>query len=173
MKWIPDSFAKRALIVGLMASGGILAASAYAMSAGGPEGKGGCEARQMQKHDGQKNQAAREEKRSKHMAMLKDKLKLTPEQETAWNEFVSASQPEGRRMNADRQAMRGEFENLNTPQRLDKMLAVSEARRVSMLERAQAIKAFYGQLTPEQQVVFDAEAMPKRHQARQSHRIQS
>lgn len=173
MKWIPGTFTRRALAVSLIAGSGILAASAYAVTTGGPEGKQGCEARQAQKHDGQKNRAERTGKRSQHMANLKDKLKLTAEQETAWNEFVSAAQPEGRHMNADRQAMRGEFEKLNTPQRLDKMLAVSEARRISMLERAHVIKAFYGQLTPEQQAVFDTEAMPGRDRSGRPHRMQS
>lgn len=61
----------------------------------------------------------------------------------------------------DRQAMRGEFEKLNTPQRLDKMMAMSEARRARMLERSQAVKAFYAQLNTEQQKVFDAEFMSR------------
>ncbi len=173
MKWIPSTFTRHVLAVSLIAGSGILAASAYAVTTGGSEGKSGCEARQAQKHDGQKNQAGRAEKRSQHMADLKDKLNLTPEQETAWNEFVSAAQPGGGHLNADRQAMRGEFEELNTPQRLDKMLAVSEARRISMLERAHVIKAFYGQLTPEQQAVFDAEAMPRRDRSGRPHRMQS
>jgi Spy/CpxP family protein refolding chaperone len=53
------------------------------------------------------------------------------------------------------------------------MLAMSEARRARMAERAQAIKAFYAQLTPEQQGVFDAEAMPDRRRGHHPHRFQS
>jgi len=69
--------------------------------------------------------------------------------------------------------MRDEFKKLTTPQRLDKMMALSDARRTRMLERNQAIKAFYAQLNPEQQKVFDAEAMPGPMRARGHHRFQS
>ena len=153
MKLIPGSFTKRALLVGLIAGSGILAASSFAMPAGDPAGKQGCEARH-----GQAAHAKWEARRAAHLTELKGKLKLRPDQEAAWNTFASATQPGMRRMGADRQAMRGEFEKLNTPQRLDKMLAMSDARRARMLERSQAIKAFYAQLSPAQQSVFDTEA---------------
>ncbi|MHB1084611.1 MAG: Spy/CpxP family protein refolding chaperone [Thiobacillus sp.] len=158
MKLIQGSFTKRALIVGLIAGSGILAASSFAMSAGGPEGKTGCEARHGQQHH-----AKGKGFRAERLSGLKEKLKLKPEQEAAWNAFTRSAQPGMHRVGADRQAMRGEFEKLNTPQRLDKMLAMSDMRRTKMLERAQVIKAFYAQLTPEQQSVFDAEAKPGRH----------
>jgi Spy/CpxP family protein refolding chaperone len=168
MKLIQGSFTKRAVMVGLIAGSAILAASSFAMPTGGPEGKAGCEARHGQKVDGKW-----EEQRAKHLSELKGKLKLTPGQEAAWNTFASASQPGMHRMGADRQAMRGEFAKLNTPQRLDKMLAMSELRRAKMVEHSQATKAFYAQLTPEQQGVFDAEAMPGRHRGHGHHRHQS
>lgn len=47
--------------------------------------------------------------------------------------------------------------------RLDRMQAMAEVRRARMAERAAAIKAFYAQLTPEQQKVFDAEGLPAAH----------
>ena len=153
MKWIPGSFTKRALMVGLIAGSGILAASSFAMTAGGPAGKEGCEARH-----GQADHAKWEARRAEHLSELKEKLKLRPDQEAAWNTFASATQPRMRPAGADRQAMRGEFEKLNTPQRLDRMLAMSDAHRARMLARSQAIKAFYAQLSPAQQSVFDAEA---------------
>ena len=173
MKLTLASFTKRALVVGLIAGGGILAASSFAISADGPANKGGCEARHGHKHHGQNSSTGWEEKRSEHLSGLKEKLKLKPEQEAAWNAFVSAGQPGMRHAKADRQAMRSEFEKLNTPQRLDKMLSMSELRRTKMVERTQAIKAFYGQLTPEQQSVFDAEALPNRHREHHQHRVQS
>jgi Spy/CpxP family protein refolding chaperone len=102
------------------------------------------------------------------MAGLKEKLKLAPEQEAAWNAFAGASQPHPRPMGADREAMRAEFAKLTTPQRLDRMQAMAEMRHARMAERVTATKAFYAQLSPEQQRVFDAEAMPERHRG---HRI--
>ncbi len=158
MKSIQASFTKRALIAGLLAGSGILAASSFAMTAGGPEGKPGCEARQ-----GQKIHAKWEARRAEHLAELKQQLELRPEQEAAWNAFVSASQPGMHPITGEKQAMRAAFEKLTTPQRLDRMLAMSEARSARLAARAEAIKAFYAQLTPEQQGVFDTEAMPGRH----------
>ena len=158
MKLTQASFAKRALMVGLIAGSGMLAVSSFAMPAGGAASQAGCEARHGQKAHG--NWA---ENRAKHLSELKEKLKLTPAQAAAWDTFSSTRQP-GMRQDMDRKAMRGEFEKLNTPQRLDKMLAMSEVRRAKMVERAQATKAFYAQLTAEQQAVFDAEAKPGRHQ---------
>jgi Spy/CpxP family protein refolding chaperone len=157
MKLIQGSFAKRALMVGLIAGSGMLAASSFAMPAGGAASQAGCEARHGQKAHG--NWA---ENRAKHLSELKEKLKLTPAQTAAWDTFTRVSQP-GTGQGMDRKAMRGEFEKLNTPQRLDKMLAMSEVRRARMAERAQATKAFYAQLTAEQQAVFDAEAKTGRH----------
>lgn len=168
MKLIQGSFAKRALIVGLFAGSGILAASSFAMEAGSPESKGGCEARHGQHHH-----AKGEGFRAERLSGLKEKLKLQPQQEAAWNAYVSSAQPGMHRVGADRQAMRAEFEKLNTPQRLDKMLAMSDVRRAKMLERAQTIKAFYAQLTPEQQSVFDAEAKPGHHRGHEQHHVQS
>jgi periplasmic protein CpxP/Spy len=173
MKLIQSSFTPRALIVGLIAGAGVLAASSYAMSDGDPASIAGCKAGHGQQHQGEFNRTKWEEKRAEHLSVLKEKLKLKPEQEAAWNAFANTAQPGMGHDGGDRQAMRGEFEKLNTPQRLDKMLAMSESRRARMLERTQAIKTFYSQLNPEQQKVFDAEGMPNRHREQHPHRVQS
>lgn len=44
MKLIQGSFAKRVLMVGLIAGSGILTTSAFAVSTGSTDGKAGCEA---------------------------------------------------------------------------------------------------------------------------------
>lgn len=163
MKSIKGSFAKRAL-VGLIAGGGILAAAAYAMPDSGSAGKPGCEARQ-----GQQMQSGWQEQRANRLAGLKEKLKLTPAQEAAWNKFAEAAQPGQRHIGTDRQAMRDEFQNMNTLERLDKMQAMAEMRRARMAERAEAIKGFYTQLSPEQQSVFDSELMQRRHDRTRHH----
>jgi polyhydroxyalkanoate synthesis regulator phasin len=163
MKLTQASFTQRALMVGLIAGSGILAASAFATTAGAPAGKERCEARHAQKADG-----TWEAKHAARMSELKQKLALNAGQEAAWSQFAGAGQP-GARMGGDRQAMRGEFEKLNTPQRLDMMMAMSDARRARMAERSEAVKAFYAQLTPEQQAVFDAEARMGRHHKGHGH----
>lgn len=158
MKSKQGSYTQRALLAGLIAASGILAASAYAVSANTADDKPRCEARQL--HQGE---AGRDDRRAAHLAGLKQKLGLSAEQEAAWNTFAAVTQDGPRRPGMQRQAMRGDFEKLSTPERLDRMLAMSELRRSHLLERAQAIKALYVQLTPEQQRVFDAEAMPRPH----------
>lgn len=164
MKLTQGSFAKRALIVGLIAGSSILAASSYAIPVNGAEAKARCETMH-----GQKFHAEKGERRARHLAALKEKLDIQPEQEAAWNAFANTVQPQGMHDGKNRKAMKAEFAKLNTPERLDRMLAMSDMRRAKMVERAGAIKAFYVQLSPEQQKVFDAEAMPKRSHQNHHH----
>jgi Spy/CpxP family protein refolding chaperone len=158
MKSNQGTFIKRAVLAGLIAGSGILAASAYAVSADRAAGSSRCEAQQLHK-----GESGREGRRAAHLASLKEKLKLAAEQEAAWNTFVASAHPGPRQPGMDRQAMREAFEKLSTPERLDRMQAMMEMRRARMAERAVVTKAFYAQLSPEQQQVFDAEAMPGRH----------
>lgn len=166
MKSIQGSFGKRTLVAAILAGGGILAVSAYAVTGGGPA----ADTPRCEAGFGPKGDAGWESKRTRHLAALKEKLKLAPEQEAAWNTFVDATRS-APRAGAGREAMRDELAKLDTPQRLDRMLAMSEARRVRLVERAEATKAFYAQLSAEQQRVFDTEAVPGRHHGhRHAHR---
>lgn len=152
------SFTQRAVLAGLIAGSGILAASAYAVSADRADDRPRCEARQQQAGAG-----GWQARRTAHLAGLKEKLKLGAGQEAAWNAFASAVQPGPRQPGVDRKAMREEFAQLSTPERLDRMQAMAATRHARMAERVAATRAFYAQLTPEQQRVFDAEAMPLQH----------
>lgn len=161
MKSNQGSFMKRAVLAGLIAGGGVLAVSAYAVSndaAATPR----CEAH------GQKRDAGWAAKRAEHLATLKEKLKLAPNQEAAWNAFTAASQGGTREPGSE--AMRDDFAKLSTPERLERMQARAEMRHARMTARVETIEAFYAQLTPEQQKVFDAEAMPDRHGGHHGHR---
>lgn len=163
-------FNKRTLILALVAGSGALVASSYAMPGGGT-GPAGCAARQggqPQVSQDRNVQTQREAFRAKRLAALKDKLGLKPEQEAAWRTFASAAQP--RPMGMDRQALGAELKTLNTPQRLDKMLSLADERRARMIERAETVKRFYAQLSPEQQSVFDAEARLSRSGEHRHHR---
>lgn len=170
MTLIPSSFTKRVLVVGLLAGSGMLSAPSFAVSPATHAGNMNCAA----KH-GMKTPAERMEMRSKHMSALKEKLKLSVQQEAAWGEFANMRQARMHPIptDAERQARKAEFAKLTTPQRLDKMLAKSDMRRAKMLERAQATKAFYAQLSPDQQAVFDAEAKPKGRWGRGGHHHQT
>lgn len=166
MKSIQGSLGKRTLLAAILAGGGILAVSAYAVTGSGPA----VDTPRCEAGYGPKGDAGRQAKRTRHLAALKEKLKLAPGQEAAWSTFVEATRPT-QRAGAGREAMRDELAKLDTPQRLDRMLAMSEARRVRLVERAEATKAFYASLSPEQQRVFDAEAVPGHHHGhRHAHR---
>jgi hypothetical protein len=95
--------------------------------------------------------------RAKRLAALKEKLKLTAAQESAWTTFASASQPSA---GARPQRMdRAEFAKLTTPERLERMQARQAERSAMFAKRAEATKTFYGALTPEQKKTFDAETV--------------
>jgi len=95
---------------------------------------------------------------AKHMAALKEKLKLTSAQEPAWSTFTSSMQPPAQPARPER----GEMAKLTTPERIDKMRAMRAQRDAEMDKRGEATKTFYTVLTPEQQKVFDTNAMPRR-----------
>ncbi len=101
-----------------------------------------------------------QERRAKHLADLKAKLKLTPAQEGAWGTFTSATQPPAPpAQRPDREAARAEFEKMTTPQRIDRMQARQAEHAAAFAKRADATKSFYAALTPDQQKTFDTEAM--------------
>ncbi len=100
---------------------------------------------------------------AKRQAELKAKLKLTAIQDGAWASYVAAMQPPadmGSRMNPEnRKKMHDEMEKLTTPERIDRMNAMKAQRDADLAKRGAATKTFYAALSPEQQKVFDANAM--------------
>ncbi|MDM0014242.1 Spy/CpxP family protein refolding chaperone [Variovorax sp. J22P168] len=102
-----------------------------------------------------------QQRRAQHLAQLKDKLKLAPAQESAWNSFTAALQPPPRPAAGQPSVDRAEFAKLTTPQRLDRMQARQAERNAAMNKRADATRSLYAALSPEQQKTFDAEAMPR------------
>ncbi len=90
---------------------------------------------------------------------LRQMLRLAPSQEGALQAFIAAMQTsasETDRMRAQAQ----QIATLPTPQRLDALLAQSDAMRAIFLKRMAATKAFYAQLTPVQQKEFDSLGRP-------------
>ncbi len=130
---------KGLVLAGLLASMGH---AAMAQSAPPPPPMGHHDAAKMQEH------------MAKRQADLKAKLKLTAAQEAGWTTFTASMQPP-----AGPRPDRAAFEKLTTPERIDKMRALRAERDAAMDKRADATKAFYATLTPEQQKVFDANAM--------------
>jgi len=153
---------KHLLLAGLLASATFVSSGAFAQTQPQP-GAAQPQAEQQQRHtrgDQGKRFERMQQHRTERLSALKEKLKLTPAQEAAWNSFASAQQPPVRP--ADQARMdRAEFAKLTTPQRLDRMQARQAERSAMFAKRADVTRNFYATLTPEQQKTFDTESMPR------------
>jgi hypothetical protein len=90
---------------------------------------------------------------------LHDALHLSAAQESAWETFKAASQP-----NADQdaraRAAQAMLPQLTSPQRVDLSVAAMQADLDTLRARGQALKAFYGVLSPGQRQIFDRQSLP-------------
>ena len=95
-----------------------------------------------------------EQRREERLQALKTRLQLTPDQEGAWQKFV-----------ADMPAMipaplpPETVQQLTAVQHMEYRLANRQRMLDQEQQRLQAMKTFYGKLTPAQQKVFDADPM--------------
>ena len=117
------------------------------------------------KHQRSDKRGDRMEHMQKRMEKLKADLKLTPAQAGAWTTYTEAMKPGERPARGDRDA----FAKLTTPQRIDKMREMRAKRDAEMDRRADATKAFYGQLDAEQKKTFDAASLRMHHQRGEHH----
>lgn len=142
----------------------LLAGASLGAQAMGPMGDG----HGPMRGDPAKMQERMQERMAQHHAELKQKLKLSAEQESAWTTFTNAMKPP-----SDLAAMRpdmAEMKKLTTPERLDRMQALHDKRQARMKERADAVKAFYGSLNAEQKAVFDTHTLRGMGMQRGGHR---
>ena len=104
----------------------------------------------------QQRQQRMNEFQAQRAEAFKQKLQITPAQESAWNTFQQAMKPGERhaRLDSDRQALA----QLTTPERIDRMRALRTQRTAEADRRGDAVKAFYATLTPAQQKTFDTES---------------
>jgi len=93
------------------------------------------------------------EHHARRMAELKVLLQITPAQEGAWTAFAAAMQPPAQPPQPP--MARAELDKLTAPQRIDLQARHEAERAAHMKQRGDAVKAFYAQLNPEQQKVFD------------------
>lgn len=158
-----EQLRKRLLVAALLASLGLAAAQTPPAPAAGPAG-GPPAAQGMERHDPARMHQRMQERRARHLAELKEKLKLSPAQESAWTAFTAAIQlPAAPRVRPDR----AELEKLSTPERIDRMQAFMAERDAQMRRYADATKTFYAALTPEQKKSFDDQTL--RHFRRGHH----
>ena len=97
----------------------------------------------------------------KRNAALKAQLKLTAAQDGVWTTYTGAMKPFAGMV--AKGADFAELAKLPTPERIDKIKALRTQHlsdvNAAMDKRGEATKALYAALTPEQQKLFDANAM--------------
>ncbi|MRW94877.1 hypothetical protein GJ699_33490 [Duganella sp. FT80W] len=89
---------------------------------------------------------------AKRQARLHDLLKLTTQQESAWATYQAAIKPAA--LGSDHPEHKP-GEKLNAPQRLNLALDMTKKREAFLETRVKAVTAFYAQLNPAQQTLFD------------------
>ena len=144
---------RKSILIGLAVLGMASASLAVQAQAPAAEGRHGHALSQEQR------QAKWSEHLAKRQAALHDALKLSAAQEPAWRSFIAAAQPAAHPAPDGH----GAWKELPAPQRLEKAIELSKQHTAMMEERLGALKAFYAVLTPEQQKVFDANAMRGGH----------
>ena len=149
MKTRHTSWIALALATALAGSTGAALAQMGPAGMAGPNGASTPRMEKMREHTLQERQA----RQQKHLAELQNQLQLQPTQESAWNRFAQAMQPPAQ---PPAQADRASWEKLTTPERIDRMQALHAEREARMKQRADATKALYAALNPEQQKTFDA-----------------
>ncbi len=154
---------KISLVAGLMLAAG-LAYSQSPMGGGQCDMMGGGMQGQGMDHYGMGKMAPAkmQAKMDQRHAALKAQLKITASQEAAWTTFTDAHKPPAGMMGTQQPAM-ADMAKLTTPERIDKMKEMRTQRMgemtAAMDKRAEAVKAFYAVLTPEQQKTFDAHSL--------------
>jgi hypothetical protein len=97
---------------------------------------------------------------AKRQARLHDLLKLTAQQESAWANYQAAIKPpafDGKRPEHK------PFDKLTAPERLTLALDMTKKHEAMLETRLKAVTAFYGQLNPAQQTLFDEHGLGGEH----------
>lgn len=88
------------------------------------------------------------------LSQLHDALRLSPQQEPAWRAYTAALAPDPA-MESRRRSAAEMMAKLPTPRRVDLINAEMAEDMASMRRQGEAVKAFYAQLSPQQQATFD------------------
>lgn len=116
---------------------------------------------EMKQYDGEQDPKGSARMHAR-MGSIQSALNLKETQMAAWSAFEAAMKPASKADKQDRKQHKEAFKSMTTPERLDWMQSMKAKREAEMGQRAEAIKAFYAQLSPEQQKSFD-EAFWSRH----------
>uniref|UniRef100_E6QQD8 LTXXQ motif family protein n=1 Tax=mine drainage metagenome TaxID=410659 RepID=E6QQD8_9ZZZZ len=93
----------------------------------------------------------------KHLEHLKSVLKITPDEEPAWQAYTEKVHIQVKKMTENRELMHHEHldKTITTPDRMEEIAGNMKARAQDMAEMADATKMLYDKLTPEQRAEFD------------------
>jgi hypothetical protein len=94
------------------------------------------------------------------LARLHDSLHLSLAQERAWKDYVASTGP-NQQADQRRRAAEELMPNLPTPRRVALMESSMAADEADFRQQGAAVVAFYNQLTPSQQKVFDQQTLPR------------
>lgn len=86
---------------------------------------------------------------------IEAELKLNAQQKTAWDALKATLKPNRMDRKKDREHHKAALKEMRTPERLDWMQAMFQARLNEMKQRNEAIKGFYAGLNDEQKATFD------------------
>ncbi|MBI4693213.1 MAG: Spy/CpxP family protein refolding chaperone [Gammaproteobacteria bacterium] len=82
---------------------------------------------------------------------LHDALKLRPDQEAAWSNFIANTTPKELPLREDWKALA----ELPAPERMSKMLDRMKQHETELAARIPVVTEFYAKLSPEQQKIFN------------------
>lgn len=96
---------------------------------------------------------------SPELIRLHDDLHLTSGQESAWTDYLRAIAPDPQAQ-ARHRATQELLPVVPTPRRIALIEATMTQDELDFRRQGEAVTAFYGKLTPEQQKVFDRDTLP-------------
>lgn len=148
----PKKTLNRKILAGLAVTASAAILGGAALAHAGDQAGGDCGG---PRHWGARNgdpQAAMQ----KHLDKLQADLKLQPNQQGAWQAYVTQMQANMQKMQAAHQAAKTSADTtLTLPQRLDRRETLMQSRLTDMQAADTALKALYAALTPAQQAIMD------------------
>ena len=135
-------------LISLSAAAALLATAPFAAAQQAAPGPDGPIAAKWEAH-----RLAREEARAH---ALHDVLNIRPDQEAAFKAFLEAQRPPPPPEGAGPEREHNEMAHLTTPERLDRQAARMAEHQALFRRHADAVKAFYAVLSPDQKRAFDA-----------------
>lgn len=139
--------------IGLVLATTVFASAGAALAQMGPGSMGNPPGPARMEGQREHAQPHRQARVQQHLAELQRQLQLQPQQEAAWSRFAQSMQPPA---NPPARPDRASWGKMTTPERIDRMQALHAERDMLMKQRAEATKALYAALSPEQQKTFDA-----------------